>query len=815
MPSTLLPMPPDLVQEAQRQTELEQQKKERVKTTSAVEKYEVLFGNHGGTGEATQQHTKSVGLEGSKRRDRAQLIYTLALGGSTSTEGVEPRLMRIIYGLCFVLWNEYGERQSADAQWCDAFAEAAARIGRSSRRGSSGSSGSGSGSGRRVCVLGLGSGAAALAAGRSGASVLWLERVQRFAQLADRLVARNVRVLEPAGGQVAVRRVKQYEDARVRGDEARFDAVLTEEASDDLLGDGLLRLARHAHAHLLKKGGAFVPGRARVYAAVASLRVEEIAGFDLAAFNAFRSNAGVWIDLEHVWATDRFSRQNAHLLSPPVHLFDFDLSTSETMPSPGGRSVQARVRASASGIVNCLTWWYELDLLGGAAGGEAAGGEAAGGEAGCGEGCGGGGQPPTYSSAPNQIDPLPFERRARRQQLRYLGYERYVSCGEALTLHATHDDSSLAVEMLADPDAERRGRLRLWPSINLLAYHFAMIADEGRNSAFDGALRRAIGGWKARHPNRPMRVLDIGSGSGLLAMMAARAGADVVHSLEMVPALAAAAKHIVALNGFADRVTIHGVMSTELDPESVGGKFDLLVCEIVDDQLLGEGVLPTIKDARERLLVRDDPIVIPSGAKVYVVPVEDRVEAPAEGPRAGLQLDDMNIFACDSPLSPRAHAGCKLQRKAEGAYRVLHPSVELFDFDFARGDLGSYMRGRTRDVSITMKEGGLLTAMVLHFVLRCDDDDHQHHFASGPANADLVAWDQSVRHLPIEMRLTTGQQLLVHASHDHQACRVGLPQIHPEMVRGCVGHLEILDPQHALGQEQRERLKTLAAPSIA
>ena len=244
----------------------------------------------------------------------------------------------------------------------------------------------------------------------------------------------------------------------------------------------------------------------------------------------------------------------------------------------------------------------------------------------------------------------------------YLGYERYVSCGEALTLHATHDDSSLAVEMLADPDAERRGRLRLWPSINLLAYHFAMIADEGRNSAFDGALRRAIGGWKARHPNRPMRVLDIGSGSGLLAMMAARAGADVVHSLEMVPALAAAAKHIVALNGFADRVTIHGVMSTELDPESVGGKFDLLVCEIVDDQLLGEGVLPTIKDARERLLVRDDPIVIPSGAKVNGTG-RDRGRRQPRG-RALEAARRHEYFACDSPLSPRAHAGRKLQRKA-------------------------------------------------------------------------------------------------------------------------------------------------------
>ena len=48
------------------------------------------------------------------------------------------------------------------------------------------------------------------------------------------------------------------------------------------------------------------------------------------------------------------------------------------------------------------------------------------------------------------------------------------------------------------------------------AWHFPMVADGPRNAAYDQALRRAA-------PGR--RVLDIGSGSGLLAMMAARAGA--------------------------------------------------------------------------------------------------------------------------------------------------------------------------------------------------------------------------------------------------------------------------------------------------
>ena len=64
------------------------------------------------------------------------------------------------------------------------------------------------------------------------------------------------------------------------------------------------------------------------------------------------------------------------------------------------------------------------------------------------------------------------------------------------------------------------------PSSSLPAYHFPMLADAARNGAFDRALRAAIGRFKALHGGRGPRVLDIGSGSGLLAMMAARAGAQ-------------------------------------------------------------------------------------------------------------------------------------------------------------------------------------------------------------------------------------------------------------------------------------------------
>ena len=47
-------------------------------------------------------------------------------------------------------------------------------------------------------------------------------------------------------------------------------------------------------------------------------------------------------------------------------------------------------------------------------------------------------------------------------------------------------------------------------------------------------------------------------------MMAARAGARRVSSLEMVPALAAAARHIVAVNGFGSSIEIIQEKSSEM-----------------------------------------------------------------------------------------------------------------------------------------------------------------------------------------------------------------------------------------------------------
>jgi type II protein arginine methyltransferase len=141
-------------------------------------------------------------------------------------------------------------------------------------------------------------------------------------------------------------------------------------------------------------------------------------------------------------------------------------------------------------------------------------------------------------------------------------------------------------------------------------WHIRMMKDAPRNAAFQDAINRAV--------SPESRVLDIGSGSGLLAMMAARAGAAVVHSCELNPAIAAVAKDIVQANGFADRITVHGKNSRHLDAEAdLGGRADIIVSEIIGDDLVCEQVLPSLRDASRRL-AKSNAIFIPQAGEIRV-----------------------------------------------------------------------------------------------------------------------------------------------------------------------------------------------------
>src|SRR5690349_15960864 len=72
-----------------------------------------------------------------------------------------------------------------------------------------------------------------------------------------------------------------------------------------------------------------------------------------------------------------------------------------------------------------------------------------------------------------------------------------------------------------------------------------MIADTGRTAAYARALRSRIDSSSV--------VLDIGTGAGILALLACRAGARRVYAVEPSDAIQVA-REAAAANGFADRI---------------------------------------------------------------------------------------------------------------------------------------------------------------------------------------------------------------------------------------------------------------------
>jgi protein arginine N-methyltransferase 1 len=136
-----------------------------------------------------------------------------------------------------------------------------------------------------------------------------------------------------------------------------------------------------------------------------------------------------------------------------------------------------------------------------------------------------------------------------------------------------------------------------------------MAMDAVRMDAYARAIARAV---------RPGDVVvDIGAGTGILSLLALRAGASHVHAIEPNPAIALL-PDIARENGFADRITIHRSPSFEVSLPKLA---DVMVSDLRGSFPLFEDHLRIIADARTRLL-RPGGALIPEHDRLFVALVE-------------------------------------------------------------------------------------------------------------------------------------------------------------------------------------------------
>jgi type II protein arginine methyltransferase len=297
-------------------------------------------------------------------------------------------------------------------------------------------------------------------------------------------------------------------------------------------------------------------------------------------------------------------------------------------------------------------------------------------------------------------------------------------------------------------DAEVRSLAASVLSRNVPNWHFAIVQDAARNKAYDAALKRAVGPQS--------KVLEIGTGTGILAMMAARAGAGQVVTCEMVPAIADAAREIVALNGFSDRVRVVAKKSTDIDSEAeIGGRADILVSEIVTNMIVGEDVLPATEHA-VRVLLKPGAKIIPARA---VVRVALGYDAMIHRQRMGM-IEGFDL----SPFNRLATHFYQIKRRAERLTLRSAPA-DLFHFDFQSG--GPFPAA-TAAVRLTTS-GGRANGIAQWIALEMDPEGR---YENAPGTGEFSAWAVIFRPFAAPRDDPPGTILEVFGSHDRHHMRI-------------------------------------------
>ena len=297
-------------------------------------------------------------------------------------------------------------------------------------------------------------------------------------------------------------------------------------------------------------------------------------------------------------------------------------------------------------------------------------------------------------------------------------------------------------------DPEWREASRAVLSYGVPGFHRSMLADAARNDAYAGAIRETV---------RPGdTVLDIGTGSGLLAMMAAEAGAGKVVACEAHPALAATAREIVKRNGFADRIEVVAAKSTALERSgALASGADLIVSEIFSHTLIDEGAIESLNHGM-KVLARPGARIIPASASIEVALVDYKGDVQPPVARVGgfdLCLFDRHMPSAMTVPTKSRHL------------RLRSSPRSLFAFDFTRGEAPA---GGRRTLALE-SGGGRVTGVVQWIALQLTD---RLAFENAPGRDRPSHWPCVVYPFDFPLETSAGEEVRIEGWHDALRLRI-------------------------------------------
>ena len=349
--------------------------------------------------------------------------------------------------------------------------------------------------------------------------------------------------------------------------------------------------------------------------------------------------------------------------------------------------------------------------------------------------------------------PATLSQALKRLQARTTGIQDWVDLVGVIVNLSKADALVGSSDEAIRPDAYSGGYAS--PSI-----HVEMLNDTARTSSFLSAIAEVV------QPGQV--VVDVGTGTGVLAVAAAQAGARRVYALE-ASGISSVAAAVFQANELADRITLLPEWSTRVTlPESV----DVIITEMIGHQPLGERVLEVTADAVRRF-AKPDARLIPARIAIFGLPVVIPKEKLDEFACAPTSAETWHIlYGMDlSPVSEAALQARDVQyikpQRARG-WKALSAPLPLAEIDFTTSEqllIDNRISGRA-------DTAGTLNGLLVYFELELSPTSR---LSTHPDRVDETNhWYSPLWILPEPMSLRPGDrfELSYRYSGGEESCSV-------------------------------------------